>query len=85
MSERHSRFLENLGFCVGILIGLLYGVAEALARSGICIGKCTTFDGSFPWGLIASMLILVGPKMLGRAQSGGLLATLLGKKAANGD
>lgn len=74
-----GRFWEHAGFATAILIGLLYGVAEATARLGICIGKCTTFDASFPWGLLIVMLILAAPKTLGRMQAGQILGGLLGR------
>lgn len=78
MSER-SRMIEDAAMVVAILIGVAYGVAESLARLGICIGKCTAFDTSFPWGLLIVMLFLVAPKTLGRSGATQLIGGLLGK------
>lgn len=78
MSER-SRVIEDVGMVVAILLGVAYGVAESLARLGICIGKCTAFDASFPWGLLIVMLVLVAPKTLGRSGALSLLQGLLGR------
>lgn len=52
---------------VAMVIALLYGAAEALARVGVTFGDV---DASFPWGLLIVELILAAPKMLGRATAG---------------
>ena len=78
MSER-SRLIEDGAMVVAILLGVAYGVAESLARLGICIGKCTAFDASFPWGLLIVMLFLVAPKTLGRSGATQLLGALAGR------
>jgi len=83
MSER-SRVIEDAAMVVAILLGVAYGVAESLARLGICIGKCTAFDTSFPWGLLIVMLFLVAPKTLGRSGATQLLGGLFGRLPISG-
>lgn len=83
MSER-SRVIEDAGMVVAILLGVAYGVAESLARLGICIGKCTAFDTSFPWGLLIVMLVLVAPKTLGKATTGQIWTALAGRLSLPG-
>lgn len=78
MSER-SRVIEDAAMVAAILLGVAYGVAESLARLGICIGNCTAFDASFPWGLLIVMLFLVAPKTLGRSGATQLIGGLLGR------
>lgn len=78
MSER-SRVIEDAGMVVAILLGVAYGVAESLARLGICIGKCTAYDSSIPWGLLIVMLFLVAPKTLGRSGATQLIGGLVGR------
>jgi len=84
MSER-SRVIEDAAMVVAILLGVAYGVAESLARLGICIGKCTAFDASFPWGLLIVMLFLVAPKTLGRSGATQLLGALAGRMPGRAD
>lgn len=64
-----SRLLEDVGFAAAIALGLLYGVAEALARIGVRLGPHAP-DTSFPWGLLIVMAVLAAPKTLGRASAG---------------
>jgi hypothetical protein len=64
-----SRILEDVGFGAAILLGVIYGVAEALARVGVRIGEHAP-DASFPWGLLIVMAVLAAPKTVGRASAG---------------
>jgi len=78
MSER-SRIIEDVGMVLAILLGVAYGIAESLARIGICLRDCTAFDNSFPWGLLIVMLTLVAPKTLGKATTGQIWSALAGR------
>lgn len=78
-AEARGRFWEDTALAVCCLIGLLYGVAETMARMGVCIGKCVSYDASFPWGHLITMLILAAPKTLGRVGARDILIALVGK------
>lgn len=65
----HSRWIEDIGFFVGILQALFYGALEALRSAGFKLGDCPT-DHPFPWVTIIIFLGCVAPKTLGRATTG---------------
>lgn len=80
-----SRFLEDAGFAAAILLGILYGLAEALARIGVRLGPNAP-DASFPWGLLIVMAVLAAPKTVGRASAGrvweGVASLLPGRRSS---
>lgn len=65
------RWLEDLAFAAAILLGTLYGLAEAAARVGLRLGPHAP-DASFPWGLLIVMAIMAAPKTLGRSTAGAI-------------
>lgn len=73
-----SRILEDVGFAAAIALGLLYGIAEALARIGLYVGDKAP-DTSFPWGLLIVMSIMAAPKTLGRATAGRIWDVIAGR------
>lgn len=73
-----SRLLEDIGFAAAIALGVIYGVAEALARVGVRLGPHAP-DTSFPWGLLIVMTILAAPKTLGRATAGRIWDVIAGR------
>jgi len=69
---RGSRLLENVGFGVGLVVALTYGVAEALSRIGLTLGDQAHADHGIPWGLVIIIGVCVLPKTVGKATSGRL-------------
>ncbi len=69
MTAYHSRKLEDWGFILAIALGALYGVAEAAARTGLCVRVCPA-QADFPWGLLIMQAIMAAPKMVGRVSAG---------------
>lgn len=69
MTVTNARRLEDWGFLVACALGALYGVAEAAARTGLCLGTCPA-NAEFPWGLLIMQAIMAAPKMVGRVSAG---------------
>lgn len=77
------RWVEDVGFLAAIGIALAYGLAEAAARIGACIGPCAP-DAPFPWGLLLILGALVLPKVLGRATAGAIWTAIASRIGGKG-
>lgn len=83
MTAHQSRRLEDVGFLLAVALGALYGVAEAAARTGLCLGPCPA-QADFPWGLLIMQAIMAAPKMVGRV-SAGKVWEAVGRKIGGGN
>jgi len=59
---RYTRWIEDMGLLLAILIGVAYVGAE--------MGLWGQTPAGIPWGLLIVMAVLVAPKTLGRATAG---------------
>jgi hypothetical protein len=72
---RENRRLETFGFKAGVYLAAFNVVAETALRLGVCFspgGGCAP-DQHVPWFLLALTVILIAPKMLGRARAGRII------------
>jgi hypothetical protein len=71
--QQRARWLEDVGFVVGILLGIAYvGLVEILPTACYSLDVCqqAPVDHPFPWVLVAIIALCIAPKMIGRSTAG---------------
>lgn len=76
------RIVETVSFLGAVLILFAYMVVEVLRRAEVRIGTGES-DHGFPYGLFLGALILIAPKLIGKAFAGRALSALAGGRSGS--